>query len=59
MMAATTRKKGDSSTRMTDDTTRSNVRLKKRDPADSDAGAMSIIGRPERSSTWERLVMSS
>ena len=44
---------------MTEDTTTSNERLRKRAPADSDAGAMSIIGRPDRSSTWDRLVISS
>ncbi len=56
---AVTRKNGEISTRMADDTTRSKVRLRNREPTDSDAGAMSIIGSPERSSTCERLVISS
>ena len=59
MMTATARRNGESSTRAVDETRTSKVRLRKREPADSDAGAMSIIGRPDRSSTWERLVISS
>ena len=56
---ALTRKNGDTTSRIADDTTRSNVRLRNRDPADSEAGAMSIMGSPDRSSTCERPVISS
>ena len=37
----------------------SNDRFRNREPRLNEAGAMSSIGSPERSSTWERLVMSS
>ena len=59
IMAATTMNAGEATRRMTDETTMSNERLQNRAPALNDAGAMSSMGSPERSSTCDRLVISS
>ena len=59
MVTATAAKKGAATRRMTDDARMSNDRFRNRDPRLNEDGAMSSIGSPDRSSTWERLVISS
>ena len=51
MITATTTKKGEATNRISEDATMSKERFRNRGPRESDAGAMSNMGSPDRSST--------